>query len=147
MYQLSLYNLERQYGKLINLVNNNQVLNLATGLPQSTSPTAFQVVAVVLPVNIFYQLAQGIQKSGLPSGGLVESFDSVVLIDIKKLEGYDLDKEKTAIIYNNKRYNIIEIDDYQQQFYLLKIKAVNGPLSNIIKISMIDYVNIGESLE
>lgn len=118
-----IYGLKMDMGQVITVGVRSSTSNLATGNTTFTEDTFTIPNAIYLPLNL---RAQFLRSIGIHKEGYLESGNREILIDADDIPaGKSLLNQKGFVVINNKKADIVSVDDFQHAF-IVTIKQVTG---------------------
>lgn len=138
--------MKRRYGLPANLIKiTNEVVNLQTGVKTLTRDSLQISRVIILPSTIkrefFYDLAYITGNKDFTYGGTTLADSRKFIIDRVDLGSWVL-AVGDAIIYNEKRYEIQEIDEFESSLgYVVTAKESESvAINNVVPISIFDEI-------
>lgn len=139
-----LYRMKRRYGLPANLIKIiSEAVNLETGVKTLTRDSLQISRVIILPSTLkrefFYDLAFITGNKDFTYGGSALTDSRKFIIDQQDLGAWGI-KVGDGIIYNEKRYTVQEIDEFENRLgYVVTAKeAESVAINNLIPISLFD---------
>lgn len=147
-----LYRMKRRYGLPANLIKIiSEVVDLETGVKTLTRDNLQLSRVIILPSTIkrefFYDLAFITGNKDFTYGGSTLADSRKFIIDQEDLGSWVL-AVGDGIIYNGKRYEIQEVDEFENKTgYLITAKESESvAINNLIPISIFDELTFGDEV-
>jgi hypothetical protein len=146
----TLYSLKRQYGSLIYLYKlNDASTNYETGVKISSQTRIVIKKCVVLPVKIQREVVQSVigKNRAFAYGGSYDAGSRSFIVDARDLPTDYTIENDDWIVYNNHRYNIQAITEFEQHTgWILLGKEILGVVpEQIVNLSVTSSIDLTDS--